>query len=365
MTASANPSLWPAPGGGLPAPGGRGARGRAGGRADEAKAGAPGSGDAKSNASGDAGSRPPSSAALTEHAHGKPSSAAIERKAGETPAAGAGALPALRARIAAIGADGGARALEAPRGVAPLGSADADLALGGGLARGGVHEVRPAEPGDAAAAAGFALACAARFAFHRAASSRPWLWVRQDLAGRETGEPYGPGLAAFGLDPARLTLVAAADARDALRAAEEALRCAALGVVLIEPWGDPKALDLTATRRLVLAAEASGVPALLLRAGAHGGPGGAATRWSVAAAPSDALPSRGNFPGIGRPRFAAVLERSRQPGGTGRGGRWIMEWNPDERLLAEPPPALARAAASADRPAAPPGAAGGPLRRAG
>lgn len=274
-------------------------------------------------------------------------------------------VSALRARIAAIGADGGARVLQGGRVCAPLGHSAADIALGGGLVRGGVHEIRPAEPGDAVAATGFALACAIRLG-----SRRPWLWVRQDLAGRETGEPYGPGLAAFGLDPARLTLVAAADAKDALRAAEEGLRCEALGAVLLEPWGDPKALDLTATRRLVLAAEASGVPALLLRSGAHGGPGGSATRWTIAAAPSLALPSRGAFPGIGRPAFAATLERSRQPGGTGEGGRWIMEWNPDERLLREPiagepaAPSLARPPAPADGPAAADGAAGGAIRRA-
>lgn len=264
-------------------------------------------------------------------------------------------LPALRDRVAAIGADGRARALEAPGGapVVPLGHAGADRMLGGGLRRGAVHEVRPAAAGDAAAATGFALACAARFS-RAGGLPRPWLWVRQDLAGRETGEPYGPGLAAFGLDPGALMIVAVADARDVLRAAEEGLRCRALGLVMVEPWGDPKALDLTAARRLALTAEASGVPALMLRTGAHAGPPGAATRWSVAAAPSRPLPSLGRLSGLGRPAFAAALERLRQPGCIGEGGSWTMEWDPDEHLLRDPvAPARARPAASADGPAAP------------
>ncbi|MHB2166406.1 ImuA family protein [Alsobacter sp. R-9] len=274
-------------------------------------------------------------------------------------------LPALRERVAAIGADGRARALAGPeRDLAvPLGHAAADRMLGGGLRRGAVHEVRPAAAGDGAAATGFALACAARLT-RAGGTPRPWLWVRQDLAGRETGEPYGPGLAAYGLDPGGLVLVAVADARDVLRAAEEGLRCRALGLVLAEPWGDPKALDLTAARRLALAAEASGVPALMLRTGAHAGPPGAATRWCVAAAPSLPLPSLGRLPGVGRPAFAVTLERLRQPGTVGEGGSWTMEWDPDEHLLRDPvvAPARARPAAPADRPAAP---AEGDWRRAG
>ncbi len=273
-------------------------------------------------------------------------------------------LPALRERVAAIGADGRARALEGPGGAAvvPLGHAGTDRMLGGGLRRGSLHEVRPAATGDAAAATGFALACAARFS-RAGGMPRPWLWVRQDLAGRETGEPYGPGLAAFGLDPATLLVVAVADSRDVLRAAEEGLRCRALGLVLVEPWGDPKALDLTAARRLALTAEASGVPGLMLRSGAHAGPPGAATRWSVAAAPSVPLPSLGRLPGVGRPAFAATLERLRQPGAIGEGGSWTMEWDPDEHLLRDTvAPARARPATAGNGPAAP---AQHPFRRTG
>jgi len=252
-------------------------------------------------------------------------------------------LPDLRRRIAAIGSDGGVRALAAAPVPVPLGHAGVDRALGGGLLRTGLHELQPATPGDAGAATGFALACAARLA-----GPRPWLWVRQDQAGREAGEPYGPGLAALGLAPEALTLVAARDAAGVLRAAEEGLRCRGLGAVLAEPWGDPRALDMTALRRLVLAAEA-GVPALLLRSGGHGGPSGALTRWTLAAAPGAPQPARG----IGLPAVVATLSRCRQPGAGGGGIlSWTLEWNPDERLFREPAPARPGAAAAGDRPAA-------------
>ncbi len=51
-----------------------------------------------------------------------------------------------------------------------------------------------------------------------------------------------------------------------LRAGAEAARCPAVGAVLMEPWGEARPLDLTASRRLTLAADQSGVTVFLLRA---------------------------------------------------------------------------------------------------
>jgi len=79
----------------------------------------------------------------------------------------------------------------------PLGCPEVDRALGGGLGRGGLHEVYAARPADAPAACGFALALALQ-----AAAERPFVWVRHDYAGAETGGVYAPGLAEFGLDAA-------------------------------------------------------------------------------------------------------------------------------------------------------------------
>jgi len=133
-----------------------------------------------------------------------------------------------------------------------------DAMLGGGLARGRVHEVFGAG-GEEGAATGLALLWA-----QLAGGNAPLLWLRSDGAARIGGLPYGPGLAALGLDPARLLLGAMPDDAMLLRAAVDALRCPALGGLVMELRGRAPLLDLTASRRLALAAEASGVTALLL-----------------------------------------------------------------------------------------------------
>ena len=109
----------------------------------------------------------------------------------------------------------------------------------------------------------------------------PLLWVQERMAIVEGGRIYPPGI-----DVAALIHVEAKDARAALWAMEEGLRCAALGGVIGEVWGDPRALDFTATRRLAVAAERSGVPAWLVRLGGQANLSGARMRWRVASAPS-------------------------------------------------------------------------------
>ena len=86
--------------------------------------------------------------------------------------------------------------------------------------------------------------------------------------------------------------VEARDARDALWAMEEGLRCSCLSAVIGELWGDPRALDFTATRRLAVASERSGVAAFLIRLGGHANLSGARMRWRIASAPSLAQRSR-------------------------------------------------------------------------
>jgi len=264
-------------------------------------------------------------------------------------------LKALRQSIAMIGRDGARHIDGSEMGRILLGHPEADRALGGGLMRAASHDVMPATPRDAAAATGFALGLVARLA-----EASAWVWIRQDMAGRESGEPYGPGLAAFGLDPSRLVLVSTPDAREALRAAEESLRCTALGAVLFEPWGDPKPLDLTATRRLSLAAEQSGVTLLTLRSGGHGPLGSSRTRWDIAAAPS--VGEIGSGPGL--PTFASHLVLNRQTGAGGPGGIWNMEWTHGERIFR---PANSRHpfSPSGDRPVAAAAAAVLPFQRTG
>ena len=134
--------------------------------------------------------------------------------------------------------------------------------------------------------------------------SRPLLWVQERMAILEGGRIYPPGL---GL--AELIHVEARDARGALWAMEEGLRCSSLGGVIGELWGDPRALDFTATRRLAAAAEASGVPAWLVRLGGHTNLSGARMRWHVASLPS--APHAFDHRAPGNPVWDAELFRAR------------------------------------------------------
>lgn len=203
------------------------------------------------------------------------------------------------------------------------GSQAMDAALGGGLQRGALHEIFAEGMQDEPAAAAFAVALALR-----ASGKRPVVWVRQDFVGLEMGEIYAPGLVDLGLSPDRLILVRARDGPSVLRAGEEAARCPPLGAVLIEPWGNPKTLDLVATRRLSLAAARSNLPLFMVRAGGTPTPSAAATRWSIRTAPS--RPFEAEAPG--HPCFVADLLRDRA-GAAGRG--WTVEWNRDRLAFSD------------------------------
>ena len=200
-----------------------------------------------------------------------------------------------------------------------LGAAGPDDVLANTLARGALHEIYAAQGADMPAASGFALALALR-ASGPAGEARPIVWVRQDFLDAEAGRLHAHGLIALGLDPSRLILVRARDPEQALRAAGDAVRCAALGAVLLEPWGEPKALDLTATRRLALRAGDSGVTLFLLRMAPRPSASVAVTRWLVA--PAISTPLEADAPGA--PAFAATLLRHR--GGIA-GHQWNLEWD--------------------------------------
>ena len=87
-----------------------------------------------------------------------------------------------------------------------------------------------------------------------------------------------------------LVSVRAADVDTALRTAADALACDAVGAVVLEVWGEARQLDLVASRKLTLAAQASGVTGLVLRVAAEPLPSTAETRWIVRAAHSPPAP---------------------------------------------------------------------------
>lgn len=108
------------------------------------------------------------------------------------------------------------------------------------------------------------------------AAKGPVMWIMA-----RTGETLCPqGLAGF-FDPGRLIVVACAWPRDVLWSAEEALRSGAAPVVIAECLPAP---DLTASRRLQLAAEAGGGIGLCL-VGENNAANAAETRWRCAPLP--------------------------------------------------------------------------------
>jgi protein ImuA len=225
--------------------------------------------------------------------------------------------------------------LEADARRVALGCGPADAALGGGLRPDALHEVF-SEPGEEAAASGFALGLA-RLVMGR----HKWLvWVRQDFSAMEAGDIHAAGLLELGIDPARVLCVRAHDARQVLRAGADALACKGVAAVILEPWGEAGVFDLVASRRLTLLAQQNDVTAIVLRFAADPSPSAAETRWQVRSAHSTVNVDED----WGTPRHDAELMRNRH----GNTGRWIMEWDGNDGLF-RPAHRGALAAAAADR----------------
>jgi protein ImuA len=224
-------------------------------------------------------------------------------------------LAGLRARIARL--DPG---LETARATLPLApELDAHLPWNG-LPLAGLHEVLAAEPG---AGMGFSALLLARA--QAALPGRSVLWIASEP------DAYPPGLAQLGLSAASLILIRAPRPADALWAAEEGLRCPAIAAVLLLN----AAPDLTAARRLQLAAETGGGIGLLLRGDDESpGPTAALTRWRLAARPAEG----GSPHHLGEPAWEIGLLRARG----GRPGAWAGEWDAlrgELRVLAPAVPA--------------------------
>lgn len=236
----------------------------------------------------------------------------------------------------------------------PLNVDAIDAALpGGGLKAGALHEVGAEDYRDMGAATGFLAALATCLA---ESTSMPVLWCGSAQPPFDIGALYGPGLVGFGFDPARLVLALPASVTDCLWAMEEALRSGVFAVVIGEVAGRAAALDLTATRRLQLAAEEKGTPVLLFTGHDGGAASAAVTRWRIAALPGSVIPDTDEFGGLtGVPCWRAALTRARG----GAPGTWNVAWHAGDRRFAladtaalarwEKPPAPARESVAAFR----------------
>lgn len=215
-----------------------------------------------------------------------------------------------RALGAHAGQDAGQDGRQAGAGLS-LGDLDRHLPGGAGLPVGVLNEVT-AGYAHRPAAFGFTFAM---MALGQKRRPGPVILVMSRRALRDFGHPYGHGLAQFGLDVGELILVEADKDIDALWGIEEALR--AQGCVALVAGAVTGSIDLTAARRLNLAAASTGTPLVVLRTGgADAGP--AATRWRIETAPAQRDP----YGGFGRWRWRAHLERCRN----GRPGDWLIEW---------------------------------------
>ena len=202
-----------------------------------------------------------------------------------------------------------------------------------GLPRAALHELHAASKQDRTSTAAMALLLAQRCRI-LGREERPILWISESGEARRQGRLYPPGLAELGIDPDSVIHVDAPDSIAALRAAADGVRSSAMAAVIIELAGKrPKGLDLTATRRLSLSAQKSGVLSLCLRSGSDPEnplPTAAFSRWQVAAAPSVALEA--NAPGHSAFDISLLRHRSGLYGLSAR-----LEWNRDDQIFREQP----------------------------
>lgn len=178
------------------------------------------------------------------------------------------------------------------------------------LASGQLHEIH-------AQAEGFATALAFVFAV-AGKGKEPILLVRAPRRSPLSIRLYGEGMAGLDFDPSRLLIVEARDECALLQAGLDAARCPGLAAVVLETWGGMPRYDLTASRRLVLAAEKSGVLVIVLRGNATPRPSAAHSRWTIRSAPS--VPLEADAPGM----LACHVELSRRRGAPA-GMQWRLE----------------------------------------
>jgi protein ImuA len=177
------------------------------------------------------------------------------------------------------------------------------------LIRHTLSEIFPEKVTDAAAI-GYMLSRLPR-------TAAPVLWVQDRLSHLETGRPYLAGMGAV----RPIIMVNLSRAADVLWALEDGLRCRALGAVIGEFWGDPGALDFTASKRLALRSEAADVPCWLIRHAATPNLSAARDRWRIGSVQSDAHPYDAAAPGL--PRWSLDLFRSRQT----KPGQWTVTYD--------------------------------------
>ena len=206
-------------------------------------------------------------------------------------------LTRLRHELAVV--DGYDRRVRLPLGIDSL-----DRALAGGLALGRVHLLSGSMQTHGAVS-GFTIALLCMLQDYLSVKNptnniqsinypnqdtSPIIWCPASQRGG-AGMLYGHGLAAAGLDPARLLIVDTPSPSRRLAALDDILRTEGLTAVVIEYDGLQKSVDywMRLARRAQLAAEQSGTTAFLL--GAPVTASGFETAWQIKPAPNFAMQS--------------------------------------------------------------------------
>ena len=126
---------------------------------------------------------------------------------------------------------------------------------------------------------------------------------------------FPPALKAFGIAPEKIIFIQLQKEKEMLWAMEEALRCDGLAAVLCEV----KELSFTASRRLQLAVEKSGVTGFIVRTKPRNvGANACVTRWQIT---SLRTVLEEGMPGIGFPRWNVSLLKVRN----GKPDNWQIE----------------------------------------
>ena len=197
----------------------------------------------------------------------------------------------------------------------PLAVDSLDSALSGGLALGRVHMMCGMMQAHGAVS-GFATALLMRLVAHLSAVGKsvgPIVWCPASNRGG-AGMLYGHGLAALGLDPARLLIVDTPHPSRRMAALDDIARTDGLAAVVAEYDGMQKSSDywMRLMRRVQLAAESSRVTVFLL--GAPLAANGCETVWHIA--PSHVTQNRSytSFKSASQswdPRWQVTVKRAR------------------------------------------------------
>jgi protein ImuA len=127
---------------------------------------------------------------------------------------------------------------------------------------------------------------------------------------------FPPAMKPFGIPPDRIIFIDLKKDPEILWTMEEALTCNGLSAVV----GEVQELSFTASRRLQLAVEKSGITGFILRSNPRKIENNACvSRWKITSLPSEPVD---DMPGIGFPRWRVELSKTRN----GTPGTWEIEW---------------------------------------